>query len=107
MAVTLTEKAAGRVRNFMSARANVIALRLGVKARGCSGSSYVVDFADAIGPEDEVFESQGIKIVIDRVALLQLDGTEIDYGREGLSEGFRFHNPNEKARCGCGESFTV
>lgn len=106
MAITLTDKAASRVRNFLATRGGA-ALRLGVRPAGCSGSAYVVDYADAVGPDDQVFESQGVKIVIDRKNLIFLDGTEIDYAREGLSEGFRFNNPNEKARCGCGESFTV
>lgn len=106
MAITLTDKAASRVRSFLVSKGGA-ALRLGVKTTGCSGNTYVVEFADAVGPDDQVFESQGIKILIDRKNLLFLDGTEIDYTREGLSEGFRFSNPNEKARCGCGESFTV
>lgn len=107
MAITLTEKAAARARIFLEKRAPGAALRLGIKPTGCSGSSYVVDFADDINPDDQVFESQGVKIVVDAKSLVLVDGTEIDYARQGLSEGFRFSNPNEKARCGCGESFTV
>jgi iron-sulfur cluster assembly protein len=107
MAITLTESAAARARSFLAKRAPGAALRLAVKPTGCSGQSYVVDFAEGAGPEDAVFESQGVTIVVDRKNLIFLDGTEIDYRREGLSEGFRFNNPNEKARCGCGESFSV
>lgn len=107
MAITLTDSAAARARSFLEKRTPGTALRIAVKPTGCSGQSYVVDFADSIGPEDEVFESHGVKIVVERRNLIFLDGTEIDFRREGLSEGFRFNNPNEKARCGCGESFTV
>lgn len=107
MAITLTENAATRVRDFLARRGRGEGLRLGLKSAGCSGQAYVVDYADAIGPEDQVFESHGVKIIVDPKNLVLLDGTEIDYGREGLNEGFRFSNPNEKGRCGCGESFNV
>lgn len=107
MALTLTDKAADRARSVLADRGNSGALRLGIKPVGCSGNAYVIEYAAAIGPDDEVFESCGVKIVVDRKHLVFVDGTEIDYRREGLSEGFRFNNPNEKARCGCGESFTV
>lgn len=107
MAITLTDKAANRAKTVLASRSGAAALRLGVKPVGCSGNAYVIDYAEAISPDDEVFESQGVKIIVDRKQLVFVDGTEIDYRREGLSEGFRFSNPNEKARCGCGESFTV
>lgn len=107
MAIVLTDRAAARARDLLARQGPEAALRLGVRPTGCSGNSYVVEFAVAVGPEDRVFESQGIKIVIDQKNLVLLDGTEIDYTREGLNEAFRFRNPNEKARCGCGESFTV
>lgn len=107
MAITLTDKAATRARTFLAEQAPGAALRLGVKPMGCSGNAYVVGYAETIGPEDQVFESHGIKIVVDQKNLVLLDGTEIDYAREGLNEGFRFTNPNEQARCGCGESFSV
>lgn len=107
MAITLTEKAAARARNVLAKQGAAAGLRIGVKPTGCSGHSYVVELAESVGAEDRVFESQGIKIVVEAKNLALLDGTEIDYAREGLSEGFRFRNPNEKARCGCGESFTV
>jgi iron-sulfur cluster assembly protein len=106
VAITLTPKALERARIVLTKEA-APALRLGVKPTGCSGNAYVVELAQAIGPEDQVFETQGVRVVVDRKSLELLDGTEVDYAREGLNEGFRFRNPNEKARCGCGESFTV
>lgn len=107
MAITLTEKAANRVRTFLEKRGKGAGLRLGVKNVGCSGKAYVVEYADSIGPDDQVFESHGVKVIISSTNLVFLDGTEIDYEREGLGEGFTFRNPNEKARCGCGESFSI
>ncbi|HEX9811326.1 MAG TPA: iron-sulfur cluster assembly accessory protein [Burkholderiales bacterium] len=107
MAITLTERAVTRAKNHLAKYSPNAVLRLGVKPTGCSGNAYLVEFADAAGPDDQVFESDGVRIVVDRKSLAFLDGTEIDYAREGLNEGFRFKNPNEKARCGCGESFTV
>lgn len=91
----------------MAAQAGANALRVALKPTGCSGNAYVMDYAEAPGPDDQVFESQGVKILVHKNDLLFLDGTEIDFTRENLNESFRFNNPNEKARCGCGESFTV
>jgi iron-sulfur cluster assembly protein len=82
-------------------------LRLGVKTTGCSGMAYTLEFVDEALPEDQVFESHGIKIMIDPKSLVYIDGTELDFEKEGLNEGFKFNNPNVKAECGCGESFTV
>ena len=107
MAVTLTEAAATHVQKFLSNRGKGEGLRLGVKPSGCSGMSYVLEFVDAISPEDAVFENHGVKVVVDPKSLLYLDGTELDYTREGLNEGFKFNNPNVKNACGCGESFNV
>jgi iron-sulfur cluster assembly protein len=107
MAITLTDNAAERVRKFMAQRGKGVGLRLGVKTSGCSGMAYVLEFVDDIDPEDQVFESKGVKVIVDPKSLLYLDGTELDYGKEGLNEGFRFDNPNVKDQCGCGESFTV
>ena len=107
MAVSLTDAAAERVRAQLAQRGRGLGLRLGVKTTGCSGMAYVLEFADALGEGDRVFEEKGVKIVISARSLFYLDGTELDYGREGLNEGFRFTNPNEKARCGCGESFSI
>ncbi|WP_298607399.1 iron-sulfur cluster assembly protein IscA [uncultured Thiothrix sp.] len=107
MAITLTEKAAERVESFLAKRGKGIGLRLGVKTTGCSGMAYTMEFADVLEDTDTVFEAGAVKIIIDPKSLVYLDGTELDYTREGLNEGFKFTNPNEKARCGCGESFTV
>lgn len=107
MAITLTETAAERVENFLAKRGKGIGLRLGVKTTGCSGMAYTMEFADVLEETDTVFETGKVKLIIDPKSLVYLDGTELDYTREGLNEGFKFTNPNEKARCGCGESFTV
>ncbi|MBI1425529.1 MAG: iron-sulfur cluster assembly protein IscA [Gammaproteobacteria bacterium] len=105
--ITLTETAANRVKDFLANRGKGVGLRLGVKTTGCSGMAYVLEFADEADSGDEVFESQGVKIFVDPKSLVYLDGTELDFTKEGLNEGFKFRNPNEKATCGCGESFTV
>jgi len=107
MAVTLTETAADRVKTFLDKRGKGVGLRLGVKTHGCSGMAYVMEFADDVEEHDEVFESQGVKLIVDPKSLIYLDGTQMDYGKEGLNEGFKFSNPNESGACGCGESFTV
>jgi len=107
MGVTLTEDAAQHVRSFMEKRGKGVGLRLGVKTTGCSGLAYVLEFVDEFDDEDEVFESQGIKVIVDPKSLVYIDGTQLDYTREGLNEGFKFENPNVKDECGCGESFTV
>ncbi|MBK1673781.1 iron-sulfur cluster assembly protein IscA [Ectothiorhodospira shaposhnikovii] len=107
MAVTLSDTAADRVRNFLEKRGKGIGLRLGVKTTGCSGMAYVMEFVDELDEGDTVFEDKGVKVVINPRSLVYLDGTELDYTREGLNEGFRFKNPNENSRCGCGESFNV
>lgn len=95
------------MRNFLDQRGKGEGLRLGVKTTGCSGLAYVLEFVDEVAAEDEVFESRGVRIFIDPKSLVYLDGTELDYGKEGLNEGFKFNNPNVKESCGCGESFTV
>jgi iron-sulfur cluster assembly protein len=107
MAIRLTEAAAQHVKNFLAKRGKGEGLRLGVRTTGCSGFAYVVEYADQIGPEDQVFEDRGIKLVVDPKWLPFIDGTELDYTREGLNEGFKFDNPNVKESCGCGESFSV
>jgi len=107
MAVTLTEAAARHVSKYLARRGKGIGVRLGVKTTGCSGLAYKLEYADDIAPEDIVFEAHGVKILVDPKSLPYLDGTELDFVREGLNEGFRFHNPNERGRCGCGESFRV
>jgi iron-sulfur cluster assembly protein len=107
MSITLTENAARHVSNYLAKRGKGIGLRLGVRTTGCSGLAYKLEFADALNSEDQEFESRGIKVLIDPKSLAYLEGTELDYTREGLNEGFKFNNPNEKDRCGCGESFNV
>ena len=107
MAVSLTESAAERVRRHIAQRGRGVGLRLGVKTSGCSGFSYVVDYADDVGSEDLVFDSHGVKVVVDRAQLAAVDGTQIDFVRQGLNETFSFDNPNVRAQCGCGESFSV
>ncbi len=107
MAITLTEPAAERVRNFLVNRGKGAGLRLGVRTSGCSGMAYVLEFADDIDTDDEVFESHGVKVIVDPKSLVYLDGTEVDFTKEGLNEGFKFNNPNVKDACGCGESFNV
>ena len=107
MAITMTERAAQHVANFLSRRGKGIGLRLGVRTTGCSGMAYKLEYADAALPEDREFESHGVRILVDPKSLVYIDGTELDFVREGLNEGFRFNNPQEKNRCGCGESFNV
>ena len=107
MSVTLTERAARHVSRYLQKRGKGIGLRLGVRTTGCSGLAYKHEYVDEAQAEDQVFESQGVKVYVDPKSLPYLAGTELDYAREGLNEGFRFNNPNEKASCGCGESFTV
>jgi iron-sulfur cluster assembly protein len=107
MGVTLSAAAAQHVANFLSKRGKGIGIRLGVKTSGCSGMAYKLEFADSAESEDLVFESHGLKVLVDPRSLPYIDGTELDYVREGLNEGFKFNNPNIKDQCGCGESFTV
>ena len=107
MAVTLTEKAANHVQNHLAKRGKGVGLRLGVRTSGCSGLAYRLEYADAIEKDDIEFMSHGVKVVVDQKSLAFLDGTELDFAREGLNEGFKFNNPNVKDACGCGESFNV
>ncbi len=107
MAITLSENAARHVTKFLAKRGKGVGIRLGVKTSGCSGMAYKLEFADGIEPEDIVFESHGVKVLVDPKSLPYLDGTELDYAKEGLNEGFKFNNPNVKGQCGCGESFSV
>ena len=107
MSISLTEKAASQIRKALDKRGQGSALRLGVRTSGCSGMAYVLEFADEAQADDVVFESQGVKVLVDPKSFVYLDGTVLDYTREGLNEGFRFENPNVKGQCGCGESFTV
>ena len=105
--ITLTENAARHVQSFLAKRGKGVALRVGVRTSGCSGLAYKLEFADQVNPEDVQFVSHGVKVVVDPKSLQFVDGTELDYTREGLNEGFKFRNPNVKDECGCGESFNV
>ena len=107
MAITITEAAADHVKKFLANRGKGEGLRLGVKTTGCSGMAYVLEFVDVIEEQDQMFESCGVKIFVDPKSMIYLDGTELDFAKEGLNEGFQFKNPNVKDACGCGESFTV
>ncbi len=107
MAIRLTESAAKRVRDYLERRGSGIGLRLGIKKTGCSGFAYVINYADEVEPGDVVFEDDGIAVVVDSEALEYIDGTEVDFVKEGLNEAFKFRNPNATGECGCGESFSV
>jgi iron-sulfur cluster assembly protein len=107
MAITLSERAADRVQKFLAQRGKGLGLRLGVRTSGCSGMAYTLEFVDEAAPEDLAYESHGVTVLIDPKSLAFLDGTELDFVREGLNEGFKFNNPNVKNTCGCGESFNV
>ncbi|MCG5031732.1 iron-sulfur cluster assembly protein IscA [Mesosutterella sp. OilRF-GAM-744-9] len=107
MAVTLTEAAAKHVAQYLAKRGRGIGLRVGVKTSGCSGMSYKLEFADKKEDDDQEFDSFGIRVLVDPKSLVYIDGTQLDYRREGLQEGFKFQNPNEKEHCGCGKSFSV
>ncbi len=105
--ITLTEKAAKHVATYIAKRGKGVGIRFGVRTSGCSGMAYKLEFVDDISPEDVVFESYGVKVMVDPKSLPYIDGTELDYVREGLNDGFKFNNPNIKDECGCGESFNV
>lgn len=107
MAISLTATAAQRVQNHLSSRGKGLGLRLGVKKTGCSGFAYVINYADEIADDDVVFEDRGVKVVVDQEALRLIDGTEVDFVKQGLNEAFQFRNPNVSGQCGCGESFSV
>jgi iron-sulfur cluster assembly protein len=107
MSISLTSAAADRVRSFLGRRGHGVGLRLSVKKTGCSGFAYVVNYADDIAADDVVFEDRGVKVIVDKASLGFIDGTEVDFVKQGLNEAFRFRNPNVKGECGCGESFTV
>ena len=107
MSITLTQRAATHVQNYLTKRGKGIGLRFGVRTTGCSGMAYKIEFVDAASAEDQSFESNGVKVFVDPKSLAYIDGTELDFVREGLNEGFKFNNPKEKDTCGCGESFNV
>jgi iron-sulfur cluster assembly protein len=107
MAITLTDRAIARLARYLAKRGQGVGVRLGVKTTGCSGMAYTLEYVDSIGEDDMVLEVPGVKVIIDPKSFVYLDGTELDFAREGLNEGFKFNNPNERDRCGCGESFRV
>lgn len=107
MSISLSDSAAQRVSAFMANRGTGVGLRLGVRTSGCSGMAYVLEFVDNLNDDDVVFEDKGVKVIIDGKSLVYLDGTQLDFVKEGLNEGFKFNNPNVNGECGCGESFTV
>ena len=107
MSITMSDSAAQRVQAFLTNRGKGLGLRLGVLTSGCSGMAYVLEFVDEANDDDIVFEDKGIKVIIDGKSLVYLDGTELDFVKEGLNEGFKFNNPNVSSECGCGESFNV
>jgi iron-sulfur cluster assembly protein len=107
MAVSLTEAAARHITKYLAKRGKGVGVRLGVKTTGCSGLAYKLEYVDEAAPEDLVFEQHGVKVLVDPKSLPYIDGTELDYTREGLNEGFKFRNPNVKDECGCGESFNI
>ncbi len=107
MSVTLTEAAARHVTRYLAKRGKGVGVRLGVKTTGCSGLAYKLEYVDEVAPEDIVFENHGVKLLVDPKSLAYIDGTELDFVREGLNEGFKFNNPNAAGTCGCGESFAV
>ncbi|WP_306523891.1 iron-sulfur cluster assembly protein IscA [Rheinheimera sp.] len=107
MAISMTAAAADRVRSFLTNRGKGLGLRVGVKTTGCSGLAYVLEFVDELNEDDQVFEQDDLKLIVDGKSLVYIDGTQLDFVKEGLNEGFQFNNPNVNGECGCGESFTV
>jgi iron-sulfur cluster assembly protein len=107
MALSLTQSAAERVKSYLERRGHGMGLRVGIRKTGCSGYAYVIDYADAVDDDDVVFEDRGVKIIVDNESLRLIDGTQVDFIKQGLNEAFKFRNPNVKGECGCGESFSV
>ena len=107
MAISMTTAAVNHVRRSLEGRGKWLGVRLGVRTTGCSGLAYVLEFVDEAAAEDSVFDNHGVKVIIDPKSLVYLDGTELDFVREGLNEGFKFNNPNVRGECGCGESFNI
>ena len=107
MAISLTESAAERVRGYLERRGHGVGLRLGIKKTGCSGYAYVIDYADDINPDDVVFDVLDVKVIVDNDSLQLIDGTQVDFVKEGINEAFKFRNPNVKGECDCGESFSI
>ncbi len=107
MAITVSESAAEHVSRQLGKRGKGLGIRVGVRTSGCSGLAYVLEFVDEVADDDQVFEGHGVKVIVDEKSLAYLDGTELDFVKEGLNEGFKFTNPNVSSQCGCGESFNI
>ena len=107
MTISLTSSAATRVRSYLEKRGHGVGLRIGVRRSGCNGWAYTIDYADALQPDDVVFDDAGVKVIVSSESLELIDGTEVDFVKDGLNEAFKFRNPNVKGECGCGESFSV
>ncbi len=107
MSISLTPSAVERVRNYLEKRGSGLGLRVGVRKTGCSGYAYIIDYADSIDEDDIVFDESGIKVIVNSESLELIDGTEVDFVKQGINEAFKFRNPNVKGECGCGESFSV
>ena len=107
MALSLTQSAAERVKSYLERRGRGLGLRVGIRKTGCSGYAYVIDYADDVDDSDVVFEDRGVKIIVDNDSLELIDGTQVDFVKQGLNEAFKFRNPNVKGECGCGESFSI
>ena len=107
MPISLSDSAVERVRSYLDRRGHGVGLRIGIRKTGCSGYAYIIDYADAIEPADSVFDESGVTVVVDNDSLKLIDGTRVDFVKEGLNEAFKFRNPNVKGECGCGESFSV
>jgi len=105
--ISITERAATHVKKCLDSRGKGLGLRLGIKTSGCSGLAYVLEFVDELNQDDHVFEQHDVKVIVDTKSLVYLNGTQLDFVKEGLNEGFKFTNPNVKDQCGCGESFSV
>jgi len=107
MPISLTDRAVAQLARYLAKRGQGVGVRLGVKTTGCSGMAYTLEYVDSVEDEDLVLEAPGVKVIVDPKSFVYLDGTELDFAREGLNEGFKFNNPKERDRCGCGESFRV
>lgn len=105
--ISVTDRAAEHIKAQINQRGKGIGIRLGVKTTGCSGLAYVIEFADSQNSDDEVFTDKGVKLLVNPKSYVYLKGTEVDFAKEGINEGFKFINPNVKDTCGCGESFNV
>ena len=107
MTISLTQAAVDRIKDYANSNSEEVCVRVGVKKTGCNGYAYVINYTDKIDNNDKVFKDNGIKLVVDKMSLELIDGTEVDFSKDGLNEAFRFRNPNISSECGCGESFSI